>query len=71
MRRDLILFLFIICTIALRIQEEPKQTRLRRSIHTLNVTERKSLFWCIKMMAVVPAPASFQNRTFVSFTRLP
>lgn len=33
--------------------------RIRRSIFALNITARKSFFWSLKALAVLPAPASF------------
>jgi hypothetical protein len=66
-----------ICTLALITVvlslsfRHQKPLRLRKSIHVLDEAERKSLFWCIKMLTVLPAPAPFQNMTYRSFTKLP
>lgn len=67
----LLIFSTLVCSIALTIpQSRDGSIRLRRSIHAINATERKSLFWSIKMLSILPAPKAFANWTFKSMLAL-
>jgi hypothetical protein len=67
MRRVIFLLMLVSTVLVLRLHHEPKSNsslRIRRSIHVLNATARKSFFWSLKALAILPSPESFNYWTY-------